>query len=406
MMINPDYITARDILLDMAEFVETEQVNLSESGGRILGENLIATENVPPFDRSPYDGYALRAEDVAKASREKPIALRVLEEIPAGKAPSVAVAPGTASKLLTGAPIPAGADAVIKFEETSFDSSTVFLFAPVKRGQNIIRAGEDLKKGSVIAHCGDVIDPGLAGTLAAQGVAKPIVYRRPRAGILSTGNELVEVDGVLRPETGKIYNSNRYMLETVLTRLGYECTYLGTAEDSTDEICNCIETGLKECDVIISTGGVSVGDYDLTAAAMEMVGATLLFRGVDMKPGMACAYGICGGKLLCGLSGNPASALTNLYAVALPALRKIAGLRKPLLQPVKVTLSDGFTKKSPKIRFLRGKLDLCDGISSMRFLPDQGNGVLSSAIGCDVMAMVPAGSGPVCAGTVLEGFLL
>ena len=406
MLTNPDYVTARNTLLDMVGPVGTEWINLSESVGRILAEDLIAAENIPAFDRSPYDGYAFRAEDVAQATRENPVVLRILEEIPAGMVPNVPVTAGTASKVLTGAPIPMGADAVVKFEETYFNSDAVVLTAPVKRGQNIVRTGEDVKKGSVLAQCGDVIDPGLAGTLAAQGVAQPVVYRRPKAGILSTGSELTEVSRSCPPGPGKIYNSNRYMLEAALTRLGFDCTYLGTVGDAAEDICACIKTGLKECDVLISTGGVSVGDYDLTAAAMEMAGTALLFRGVDIKPGMACAYGICEGKLLCGLSGNPASALTNLYAVALPALRKIAGLREPIPQSIKVTLSSEYGKKSPKLRFLRGKLDLCGGVVGMKLPSDQGNVILSSAIGCNVMAMVPAGSGPVSAGTMLEGFLL
>jgi len=406
MLINPDYMTARNMLLDIVGPVKIERTDLAGSGGRILAKDLIASENIPAFDRSPYDGYALRAADIASATREQPVTLRVLEVIPAGMVPGVPITVGTASKVLTGAPIPVGADTVVKFEDTVFDANSVTLFAPAKSGENIVRAGEDVKIGEVLAHCGDVIDPGLAGTLAAQGIARPTVYRKPKAGILSTGSELAEVGGEFGPGAGKIYNSNRYMLEVVLTEIGYECAYLGTAGDSTENICECLQAGLKECDVIISTGGVSVGDYDLTAAAMEKAGVELLFRGVDMKPGMACAYGICGGKLVCGLSGNPASALTNLYAVALPALRKIVGLKEPVPRAIKVTLSEGFGKKSPKLRFLRGRLDLRDGAVCMKLPSDQGNVILSSAIGCNVMAMVPAGSGPVGAGSVLEGFLL
>ena len=154
------------------------------------------------------------------------------------------------------------------------------------------------------------------------------------------------------------------------------------------------------------TGGVSAGDYDVTPAAMEAAGARLLFRGVDMKPGMACAYGVRDGRLICALSGNPASSLTNLCAVALPALKKLAGAGTCVPQEFPVALSSGFDKKSPKTRFLRGRLSLKDGTARMELPKDQGNVVLSSAIGCDLMAVVPAGSGPLSAGTVLKGFLL
>lgn len=401
---DPDYVTARELLLAAVIPVGAERVPLSRCGGRILAQDLTAEENIPPFDRSPYDGYAFRAADTVGVSKEHPVTLRILEEIPAGSVPTVTVTEGTAVKLLTGAPIPPGADAVTKYEVTEFTGETVTLFTPAESGENIVRTGEDVRKGEILVRCGDVVDPGVAGTLAAQGTALPLVYRVPRIGIVSTGSELTEVEET--PGPGKIRNSNRYTLETVLTAIGCEPVYLGLAGDSAEEICALLKKGLAECDAVISTGGVSVGDYDLTPDAMELAGAELLFRGVAMKPGMACAYGVCRGKLICGLSGNPASSLTNFYAVALPALRKLAGRRDYLPEEITVTLSNGFGKKSPATRFLRGRLELKDGTACMTVPKDQGNVVLSSTIGCNMMAVVPAGSGPLAAGTVLKGFLL
>lgn len=404
MLKNPDYAKARELLLDAVTSVDTERIALCGCGGRILAQDLIAEENIPPFDRSPYDGYAFRAADTIGASKETPVVLRVLEEIPAGTVPTVTVTEGTAVKLLTGAPIPDGADAVIMYEKTEFTKDAVALFSPMRTGENIVRTGEDVCKGAILARQGDVIDPGIAGTLAAQGSAEPLVYRVPRVGILSTGSELTEAEET--PGPGKIRNSNRHTLEAALNAIGCRPVYLGLAGDSEEEICTLIRKGLAECDAVVSTGGVSVGDYDLTPAAMELAGAELLFCGVDMKPGMACAYGVCEGKLICGLSGNPASSITNFYAVALPALRKLAGRREYLPKEISVTLANGFGKKSPKTRFLRGKLELNSGTICMSLPKDQGNVVLSSTIGCNVMAIVPAGSGSVEAGTVLKGFLL
>lgn len=398
------YEQAQALLLSAAEAVGTERLPLSQCGGRILAQEVLAAEDVPAFDRSPYDGYAFRAADTVSASRETPVTLRVLEEIPAGAVPTQTVTAGTAAKVLTGAPIPEGADAVIMFEKTKVTQEQVTLFAPMKAGENIIRAGEDTKKGTVLARCGDEIDPGLAGTLAAQGIAQPTVYKKPRVALLSTGSELVEAE--VQPGAGKIRNTNRYMLEAALRQLGCEPVYLGIAGDSEDAISQRLQEGLASCDAVMTTGGVSVGDYDLTPNAMEAIGATLLFRGVDMKPGMACAYGVLAGKLLCGLSGNPASALTNFYVVALPALRKLTGRRDAPMQEVPVKLARDFKKKSPKTRFLRGKLVLTAGEVCMDFSGDQGNVVLSSTIGCRVLALIPAGSGPIPAGTVLKGFLL
>lgn len=406
MLKNPDYTTARSLLLDAVKTLGVERTVLGESAGRILAQNLVAAESTPPFDRSPYDGYALRAADTAGASRETPVTLRVLEEVPAGAVPACDVTEGTAVKLLTGAPIPRGADAVVMFERTQFTADTVTIFSPSGSGENIVYTGEDVRAGEILACRGDIIDPGIAGTLAAQGIAAPEVYRVPRIGILSTGSELVEADDAFGPGPGKIRNSNRHTLEASLRVLGCECVYLGIAGDSAEEICALLKKGLAECDAIVSTGGVSAGDYDLTPEAMEMAGVKLLFRGVDIKPGMACAYGVYNGKPVCGLSGNPASALTSFYAVALPALRKLMGHRRPLPKQVRVTLVNGFGKKSPTARFLRGTLDLSGGKVRMSLPREQGNAVLSSTIGCNVMAIVPPKSGPVSAGTELEGFLL
>lgn len=404
MLKNPDHITARNLLMDAVRVMGTEEVPLWESGGRILAQELIASENIPPFDRSPYDGYALRASDTANT--ETPVTLRVLEDVPAGAVPANPVRRGTAIKLSTGAPLPQGADTIIPFEHTDFTEDTVTIFSPMRAGENIIRAGEDVRKGQLLAHRGSFIDPGLAGTLASQGVTAPVVFRVPKIGILSTGRELVESRETPGPRSGKIRDSNRYTFEAALKAIGCKSVYLGIVGDSAEDISARIKMGLDECDAVLSTGGVSAGDYDLTPDAMEMAGVELLFRGADIKPGMACAYGVRDGKPVFGLSGNPASSLTNFYAIALPSLRKLMGYREPLPQEITVKLSNDFRKKSPKPRFLRGTLELKDGTVRMAFPSDQGNVVLSSAIGCNVMAVVPAGSGPISAGTELKGFLL
>lgn len=398
------YLEARDLLVRLAGPVDTQAIPLKECAGRILGQDLIAQNNVPPFDRSPYDGYAIRSADCMDASPDHPVTLRVLEEIPAGGISHIPVTEGCAVKILTGAPIPEGADAVTMFEKTKYTQNSVTIFAPSQPGSNIIRAGEDVRKGQVLAEAGTPIDPGLIGTLASQNIPRPTVYRIPKVGILSTGSELLEVGDP--PVEGKIYNSNQYTLISLLTRLGCQPILLGSAADQVDAICQQILDGLARCDALILTGGVSVGDYDLTPAAMELAGATLLFRGVDLKPGMACAYGIKDGKLICGLSGNPASSMTNFHAVAAPALKKLCGYASFLPETFPVKLANGFPKKSKATRLLRGQLDLSSGEARMVIPGEQGNVVLSSTIGCDIMAIVPAGSDPVPAGTTLNGFLI
>ena len=399
----PSYPEARDTLLRLVRPVGTEHVTLDEALGRVLAADLVAAENIPGFDRTAYDGYAFRAEDVADAAAGHPVTLRITEEIPAGATPTVAVTAGTCAKVLTGAPIPPGADTVINYEVTEFTDTAVTLFAPVARGSNVVRAGEDVKKGAVLARQGDEIDPGTVGTLAAQGVTAPLVYRRPRVAVISTGSELV--DAAETPGPGQIRNTNAHTLSAALRRIGAEPVYLGIAVDTAEGIATLIEQGLQSCDAVLSTGGVSVGDYDLTPEAMDRVGVETHIRGVSLKPGMACAYGMRDGKPVCGLSGNPASCVVNFYTVALPALRALGGRRCPVPEEITVTLSGGFPKPSKVTRVLRGKLDLQSG--EARFLPTrQGNVVLSGTIGCDVYAVIPAGSGPLKDGAKLKGFLI
>ena len=395
---------ARALLLERAGRAGTETLPPEACGGRVLARNTAARMNVPPFDRSPYDGYAFRAEDSAGAGRLTPVTLRVLEEVGAGSVSRCPVTAGTAVRIMTGAPIPEGADAVVMFEQTEFTPETVTLFAPAKPGDNIVRAGEDVRAGEVLAEAGSPIDAGTLGTLASQGFASLEVYRKPRVGLISTGSELVEPGET--PGPGKIFNSNRYTFTALLEESGCTPVWLGSAGDEAEEIAALLRRGLEACDGILLTGGVSAGDFDLTPAAMEACGAEILFRHVEIKPGMAYCCGMAEGKLLCGLSGNPAAAMTGYYAVVLPALKKLGGRRDCLPQELTVTLQDGFQKKSPVTRLLRGTLELSHGEVRMTFSREQGNGVLSSAVGCDAMAVIPAGSGPLAPGTTLKGFML
>ena len=404
------YEKAREILLEQVIPVGTEVIATEVSAGRVMADALIAAENVPAFDRSPYDGYAFRSEDSRNAGRDTPVTLRVLEEIPAGTVPKYEITKGTAARVMTGAPIPHGADAVVMYEKTEFTKSEVRIFTPAKPGENVIYAGEDVRKGTVLAPAGSVIDGGLCGSLAAQNKAVVRVYGKPVIGIISTGSELLEPGN--DPEPGKIINSNRFTFAAELLKLGCTPVFLGTAGDDPQDICDLIRKGSLNCDGILLTGGVSVGDFDYTPQAMEMAGAELLFHGVDIKPGMACAYGVMRNKekkiLVCGLSGNPASSLTNYHVLAVPALRKLSGRREALWlpEPFPVKLAEGFGKASPGTRFLRGYLDLGDGTACMQISKDQGNVILSSAIGTNVMAVIPAGSGPVVPGSILQAFWL
>jgi molybdopterin molybdotransferase len=405
MQTNLDYQTARDLLLEQVKPLERlERVSLFQATGRVLAEDVFAIGDVPPFDRSPYDGYAFRAEDTQGASQDHPVTLRILEEVPAGSMWTQTVTAGTATKILTGAPVPPGADAVTKYEDTEFTAESVTLFAESKSGDNIVPRGEDVVKGQLLARKGTIIDSALLGTLAAQGVVEPLCYHLPVVGIITTGSELVEAGEAL--SGGKIVNTNQYTFYAALAHAGCQPVVCGAPGDDPEAIAQAMEKALETCDMVITTGGVSVGDYDFTPDAMERTGAEVLIRTLKLKPGGASAYGKRDGKLICSLSGNPASALVNFYAVVLPALRKLRGLFQPELVRLVVTLEEDFRKKSPKTRLIRGTMNLSDGTARMKVDQGQGNGVLHSLIGCSLLAEIPAGSPKLPAGTRLEAYLI
>ncbi|MBR6951016.1 MAG: molybdopterin molybdotransferase MoeA [Oscillospiraceae bacterium] len=398
------YTEARDLLLSLPMRTETETVPLPKCWGRVLAQPLFAEENVPPFDRSAYDGYAVRAADTADASDRHPVTLRILEEIPAGGVSRCSLTAGTAAKILTGAPIPEGCDSVVPFEKTTFTESEVTLTVPCRPGANVILAGEDVQSGSLLASAGTVIDASLMASLAGQNVSHPCCFRIPKVGIISTGSELLDVGVPLAP--GQIRNTNRYSLSGALRSLGTEPVFLGIGRDNASQIASLIRQGLDRCDAVILTGGVSVGDYDLTPEAVTMAGADVLFERLAMKPGKACCFGTAEGKLIAGLSGHPASSLIALCAVAAPYIKKLCGRRDFMNREIPVTLGETLEKAASVTRLMWGTLDLTGGTAVVHLSSRQGNVIISSIIGTDVLAEIPAGSGPVEKGTTVKGFLI
>ena len=394
----------RQRILDAVTIVPTELVPLGDAYGRVLAMDVIAMDDVPSFDRSPLDGYAFRAEDTASASEENPVTLKVIDYIPAGDISHAPVTEGTAVRLMTGAPVPEGADCVCKYEETEFTETEVKIFHPGKPNDNIIRKGEDVVKGTVLAEKGTVIDSGLMGTLAGQNIPEPMVYKQITAGIIATGSELVPVGQ--EPGPGMIIDTNEYTLTGAMERMGFAVKRYGITDDTEDAIADILVKAMAECDVILITGGASVGDFDVTPKAMEKAGITLLFQGVDMKPGKACEYGVCGEKLICGLSGHPSSSLTNLLMVGWAALRKMSGIKDYLPKSIDLVLANDFGKTSKNDRVIRGTLMIEDGIAKIRVPKGQGNVMISSTIGSDCVALVPGGSGPLKAGDKIKGYLI
>jgi molybdopterin molybdotransferase len=392
---------AVELLLAREKPVETETVPLAAAAGRILARDAAAERDVPPFDRSPLDGYALRSADTQNASPESPVTLPLTEELPAGRAPSRGLEPGQAAKVSTGAPLPEGTDCVVGFEHTRFTPTSVTLSAPCQPG-NVVRRGEDVAVGSRIAPAGTEISPGLLGALAGQGWETAEVYRRPRVSLISTGSELREPGQPLEP--GAIYNSGRYTLLALVEKLGALPRSGGCCADDPAAIAAAVSRELETADLVITTGGASVGDYDYARAAVEQAGGTLLFQKLRMRPGGAMLAAECRGKMVLCLSGNPGAAAVGLLRVGAPLIRRLAGRREAELPRIRLALEEAYPKSSPLPRLLRGRLEIRDGKALFRLNPGQHSGSLTSFLDCNLLAELPEGAPPLPPGTLVEAY--
>lgn len=399
--VHPD--EALELLLALSRTVGSENVPLYEACGRVLAEDIRARVNVPPFARSPYDGYAFRSADSAGASRETPVTLRVIEELPAGTVPTKTVTEGTAVKILTGAPIPEGADVVVKYETTEFGGDWVRIFEPAVP-RDIVPVGEDIACGDLVAEAGTVINPAVTGLLAGQGIAQVPVYKKPRIRVMSTGSELLEPGDENRP--GKIYNSNVYTISAYLRGMGAECENGGSLPDEPEAIAAAISKGLDECDMVVTTGGASVGDYDYAVRAAERAGAEVLFWKAAMKPGGAIMAAQREGKVLLSLSGNPGAAIVGLLRMAAPYVKSLCGRRDIRFREISCILKEPYKKASPQLRYVRGRLSVEDGKAYFLLQEGQGNGVVSSFNGCDLLGEIAEGSPAQPAGAAIKAYIL
>ena len=394
---------ARALLLSIASpKPETETVPLSSLYGRVLAKDIFAEIPIPPFDRSPFDGYAFRGADIVAASVDNPVTLTVTEEIPAGAVPAIDITEGFAAKILTGAPIPKGADTTIKYEMTEFTDTTVTFKKPKKAGTDVVYAGDDVATGELAARCGDVITPAAVGLFASLGLTEAPVYKRPRAAIINTGTELLEPGEEL--SFGKIYNSSVFSLIGALAELGIDGYNAGCVRDDADEIAATIEKNYPLCDVIITTGGASVGDYDYAIQASEKLGAEILFWKTKLKPGGAMVASDYKDKLILALPGNPGSALMTVAQIAKPFLFRLEGREDITLQPIEVYLKEPFTATSGRVRMMRGTLEIIGGKAYFAQRGVQGGNALSSFATCDLLAEFPAESPELPAETLILAY--
>jgi len=382
-----DYAEALRRVVAKAKPLPAEAVPLTRSLGRTLAQNLRARAPIPPFAKATMDGYAVRAADTHPTEAGRPIRLEVIEDLPAGRISRKSLGAGQAVRIMTGAPLPRGADAVVMVEDTEKADSLVKIFRAVSPGENIGQAGEDLEKGDLILEKGELIGPAEVGMLAALGLAAVRVVRRPKLAVIATGDEIVEPGEKAGP--GHIWNSNGYSLLCLALEAGTEARYLGIARDRTSQLKRKIQRA-GDTDILVLSGGVSVGDYDLVKEELRGLGVRPVFWQLRIKPGKPTFFGVRGRQLVFGLPGNPTSAMVMFHLFVRPAIDITLGRRRTGLRSARAVLEQEITVKPGRTQFLRGRLVGEGPILRVEPFPDQRSGVLRSMVKSRVLIVMPA----------------
>ncbi|MDG1891585.1 MAG: molybdopterin molybdotransferase MoeA [Verrucomicrobiota bacterium] len=382
---------ALERILQRMNPVESEQIAVTQADGRVLSESLIAGISLPMWDNSAMDGFALRAEDVHTASPEKPVLLSCLGEGAAGKPSSSQITPGTCLRIFTGSPMPEGADAVVMQEDTSRgEDSTDFVqvMDAVRPFENVRFRGEDIKENTTLASAGSRLSPFQASLAAATGSATLQVYRRPRVGILATGSELRDPGDIL--ESGCIYESNRLLLRSLVRRAGAEPRVYPIVKDTLNATCLALSKAVDECDAIVTSGGVSVGDYDFIKPAIEALHGDIHFWRMRVKPGKPIVFGSVGSVPIFGLPGNPVSATVTCTLLVHPALARLGGERAFQHVYTRGRLAEPLSNRGDRHLFLRVSLGK-DGVVRLSGA-NQASHALGSLAASDGLLGVPEGA--------------
>jgi len=377
---------ARRRVLETIRPLEAVEVPLLEALGMTLAEEALAASDIPPFDNSAMDGYAVRAEDVVGATEDNPVELAVLGDLPAGYTAETSVGPGQALRIMTGAPLPPGADAVVPVEATRAGEGRVTVLEEVTKGANVRRAGEDVRAGERVLAAGTLVGPAELGMLASLGYARVRCFRRAVVGIISTGDELVGVEEELAP--GKIRDSNSYTVYGMVREAGGEPLRLGIVRDEAALLERTILDNLERVDLFVTSGGVSVGDYDMVKDVLGKLGEMNFWK-VAMRPGKPQAFGHIRGKPLFGLPGNPVSVMVSFEQFVRPALLKMMG-RSSLFRPqVTAVLDAPMGRKKGRTEFIRVIVEWRDGRYRARPTGPQGSGILKSMVLGNGLAVLP-----------------
>lgn len=395
------------IVLENTRIIDKTRVGLDDVLGRVLSEDVRSDIDMPPFDKALMDGYALQGADIASASQNTPVILDVIEEIPAGTVPQKRVERGQASQIMTGAPVPDGADTVIMVEDTlpHTDTQKVQVLDVTETGRNIARLGEDVRINQVVLQANTVIRPLEVGILAAVGHVYIEVYRQPVVGIVATGSEVVEPHH--KPKPGQIRNSNGYSMVAQVLRSGAQARYLGIVEDDIHALIQTIGEGLETCDIVALSGGVSAGDYDLVQDGMRDLGVEVLFDRIRMKPGKPLTFGVKGARQVFGLPGNPVSSVVGLELLMRPAIRKMQGMTDVHLPTVRTVLSADFRQTPGRKQFVPAhSIQDENGAWKSTWVGHHGSADLFSMARANSLFVVNAEDAHVHAGTELDLILL
>ena len=383
---------ALEILNKNTKALKSEVVSIKDSLKRVLYGDVKSKINNPPFNKSVFDGYAFKSEDSKGTSKENPIELKIVDEIFAGMWPEIEIKHGEAVRIMTGAPIPVGADCVLKQEETERHGDLVKIFKEMKVNENISFMGEDIKIGETLIKKGKRLDYADLGIMASSGISEVLVYKKPRVSIISTGDEVCDINSTLKP--GKIYDSNLYSLSARIEELGYNVLSMEHVGDNIIKIGKAIEKAFEKSDIVFTTGGASVGEKDLMQKVSESIGFEKLFWKIKIKPGSAVVCSKKEEKILISLSGNPNAALTTFELLGKPVLKKLEGEEENInIKREKGVLMDSFNKKSPQRRFLRGNV-IYDQKGAKVYITQikSGNGILSSLLNANCLIEIEKGN--------------
>jgi len=377
---------ALQIILKSIQILGLEKVDILSSLGRVLGEDIHAPYHIPPWDNSAMDGYAVIHQDIEDASSKNPSFLKVVADLPAGYTYQKKLERGEAIRIMTGAPIPKGSDTVVMVEDTQREGNQVKIFKSIPCGENIRKAGEDVKKGYLVLPSGSIIHPAEVGMLASLKRSFISVYQRPTVAVISTGDELIDVDEDFTQ--GKIVSSNTYSLASLVKDTGATPLILGIAKDRPEELTNRFKAALQ-ADMIISSGGVSVGDYDLVKDILKELGAEMKFWKVAMRPGQPLAFGVIEGKPTFGLPGNPVSCMVSFEQFVRPSILKASGHKRIFRPLVDARLKEPIKKKEGKKYFIRCIINVEDGMYAATTTGQQGSGILMSMVRANGLMVLP-----------------